>query len=56
MRIPALALILGLLMASAVVAGCGQKGPLYIPEDPDAVQMEDDAGQDEDETGTGSGY
>ena len=25
------------LLASAVVAGCGQKGPLYLPGDPSAI-------------------
>jgi predicted small lipoprotein YifL len=56
MPIPAIALILGLLMAGAVVAGCGQKGPLYLPEDPEAAQMQQEAGDPDEEAEAGDGY
>jgi predicted small lipoprotein YifL len=50
------------LLASAVVAGCGQKGPLYLPGDPSAIysappqqntQPAEDVDEDEDEDENG---
>ena len=32
MRSPYLSMILGLLLLASSLAGCGTKGPLYIPE------------------------
>ena len=32
-----------LLILSALFAGCGQRGPLYLPEDPDATPAEEAA-------------
>jgi predicted small lipoprotein YifL len=31
-----------LLILSALFAGCGQRGPLYLPEDPDAATAPQD--------------
>ncbi|RRQ23511.1 hypothetical protein D5687_07120 [Guyparkeria sp. SCN-R1] len=32
----------GLLLATLLLAGCGQKGPLYLPEDKPAAATDDD--------------
>ncbi len=32
-----------LLILSALFVGCGQRGPLYLPEDPDATPAEETA-------------
>ncbi len=31
-----------LLMSALIISGCGQKGPLYIPESPSEQQTQDD--------------
>ena len=31
---------IGIVLAALVLAGCGQKGPLYLPGDPSEVQTE----------------
>lgn len=48
------------LIVSAIVAGCGQKGPLFLPGDPSAIYSapqqqntqpaDDEDDEDEDET------
>ncbi len=42
-----LALLLGLLFA----AGCGQKGPLFLPDSPSQIKSEDAARQEQSQTG-----
>ncbi|WP_369856523.1 lipoprotein [Candidatus Thalassolituus haligoni] len=34
-RLPSLPLLTALLLAALVLSGCGQKGPLYLPDQPD---------------------
>ena len=31
-----------LLMSALIISGCGQKGPLYIPESPSEQQTQED--------------
>lgn len=43
-----------IILASAAVAGCGQKGPLYLPGDPSSIyaappQQTDQAAEDVDD-------
>tara|TARA_Y100000588_G_scaffold104335_1_gene113803 strand:+ start:1558 stop:1728 length:171 start_codon:yes stop_codon:yes gene_type:complete len=40
-QVAALALVALVLGASVLSAGCGQKGPLYLPETPASEESED---------------
>ncbi|MFO8155789.1 MAG: LPS translocon maturation chaperone LptM [Pseudomonadota bacterium] len=35
-------LMVAILALMTVLGGCGQKGPLYLPDDPAAEQTDDD--------------
>ena len=52
-----------IILAGAVVAGCGQKGPLYLPGDPSSIyaappqttdQTAEEADEDDDEDSSGT--
>ena len=44
---------LATMLLMAVLAGCGQSGPLYIPGDPSSIQTTPQTVSDEDENENG---
>ena len=44
---------LATMLLMAVLAGCGQSGPLYIPGDPSSIQTTPQTVSDEDENDNG---
>lgn len=42
--------IVALLVMLLVIAGCGQKGPLYLPDDDEAAERYDPQGASDDDT------
>ncbi|MBB3184417.1 putative small lipoprotein YifL [Halomonas fontilapidosi] len=47
---PRLAPLTMALVVALALAGCGQKGPLYLPGDEAAAERYDPAGQQDDDT------
>ncbi len=42
-RAPARTVIIASLLALAIFTGCGQKGPLYLPDEPTTEEVQADA-------------
>ena len=56
MKATILAVLLAVLTISAAASGCGQTGPLYVPESPgegDVVPQAEEDDNDEDDEGPG---